>query len=182
MIYAEISKFAMDIIFEKWFRLDMKPFRESLLNLCSSWGLMFKQYLIDSVIGGLSGLDQFIMEAENGLTPILTEGDLKTLISVMSWLQSVKERQQTTDKMFEPIKQYIELLKMYDYELPESVFVQLEELPQKWIETKKLAIQVKSQVAPLQAQEVSSIRRRIAEFDTKQHAYRDRFRTFPFFE
>lgn len=100
----------------------------------------------------------------------------------MSNLQRVKERQGQTDHMFEPIKQYIELLKMYDYELPEAVFVQLEELPQKWTSLKRLAIQVKHQVAPLQAQEVSSIRKRISDFDAKQHAYREKFKIFAFFE
>jgi dynein heavy chain len=98
----------------------------------------------------------------------------------MGFLHQVKERQVTTDSMFEPIKQYIELLKSYDYEMPEQVFVQLEELPQKWTNTKKLAIQVKHQVAPLQAQEVSSIRKRISDFDTKQQQYRDAFKKFEF--
>ena len=50
----------------------------------------------------------------------------------MGILQKVKDRLPTTDNMFEPLKQYIELLKSYDYEMPETVFVQLEELPQKW--------------------------------------------------
>jgi dynein heavy chain len=127
-------------------------------------------------------LDQFIQESEKGLTQTLREGDLKTLISVMTNLQQVKDRQVTTDGMFEPIKKYIELLKMYDYELPESVFVQLEELPQKWMNLKKLAIKIKHQVAPLQAQEVSSIRKRIADFDAKQQAYRDVFKAMKFFE
>lgn len=74
----------------------------------------------------LSELATFIADAEKGLTQPLREGDLKKLISVMTWLQQVKDRQVATDNMFEPIKKYIELLKMYDYELPESVFVQLE--------------------------------------------------------
>jgi dynein heavy chain len=100
----------------------------------------------------------------------------------MSFLQQLKERQNATDNMFEPIKKYIELLKMYDYDMPEAVFVQLEELPQKWTNLKKLAIKVKHQVAPLQAQEVSSIRKRIADFDAKQQAYREQFKQFAFFE
>jgi len=143
---------------------------------------MFKQYMIDSVIGGLAQLEQFVTEAEKNLNQTLREGDLKTLISVMSMLQQVKERQVATDNMFEPIKKYMELLKMYDYELPEAVFVQLEELPQKWTNLKKQAIKVKHQVAPLQAQEVSSIRKRIADFDAKQLAYREDFKGFLFFE
>lgn len=66
----------------------------------------------------------------------------------MGFLQKIKDRQAATDSMFDPIKEYIELLKSYDYEMPETVFVQLEELPVKWNSTKKLAVQVKHQVAP----------------------------------
>ncbi|XP_035709844.1 dynein beta chain, ciliary [Folsomia candida] len=181
-LYIEVDNLPKEHIFDKWFRLDMRPFRQSLLNKCKIWSLMFKQHMIDSVIGGLSGLEQFITEAESGLTQPLREGDLRKLISVMTWLQQVKDRQATTDTMFEPIKKYIELLKMYDYDLPEAVFVQLEELPQKWMNLKKLAIKIKHQVAPLQAQEVSSIRKRITDFDVKQHAYRDVFKALAFFD
>jgi dynein heavy chain len=48
----EVEKFDQEVIFEKWFRLDMRPFRQSLLNTVKKWSLMFKQYMIDSVIGG----------------------------------------------------------------------------------------------------------------------------------
>jgi dynein heavy chain len=47
---------------------------------------------------------------------------------------------------------------------------------------KKLAIKIKHQVAPLQAQEVSNIRKRIADFDAKQIAYRDVFKNLQFFK
>lgn len=56
------------------------------------------------------------------------------------------------------------------------------ELPQKWMNLKKLAIKIKHQVAPLQAQEVSSIRKRIADFDVKQQSYREVFKGLKFFE
>ena len=100
----------------------------------------------------------------------------------MGWLHKVKDRELQYDTMFDPIREYIELLKVYDYELPENVFVQLEELPQRWENLKKLAIQTKHTVAPLQAQEVSSIRKRIAEFDFKQQGYRDGFKKYEFFQ
>lgn len=56
----------------------------------------------------------------------------------------------------------------------------LKELPEQWNNTKKLAVTVKQQVAPLQAAEVSSIRNKIAAFDVKQVQYRDQFRRSPF--
>ena len=180
-LYSEVEKFEHEKVFDKWFLLDMRPFRQSVLSNVKRWSLMFKQYLIDSVEGGLSELENFIGESEKGLTQQLREGDLQTLISVMGWLHKVKDREPQYDSMFEPVKQYIELLKMYDYELPESVFVQLEELPQKWTNLKKLAIQTKHTVAPLQAMEVANIRKRIADFDAKQNAYRENFKNYDFF-
>jgi len=39
--------------------------------------------------------------------------------------------------MFEPLKETIELLHTYEQELPEESHKQLEELPEKWEETKK---------------------------------------------
>ena len=42
------------------------------------------------------------------------------------WFQAVKARMTTTDEMFEPLKQTIELLKTYDQEMPEDVHKQLE--------------------------------------------------------
>lgn len=94
----------------------------------------------------------------------------------------MKERQVATDNMFEPIKEYIELLKTYDYEPPEKTFVQLDQLPIKWNKVKKLAVQVKHQVGPLLVKEVSSIRQRITDFDKTQNEYREKFKESEFFE
>lgn len=48
------------------------------------------------------------------------------MVEVMGHLATLKERQSSTDDMFEPLKQTIELLKSYEQELPETVFKQLE--------------------------------------------------------
>ena len=46
---------------------------------------------------------------------------------------------------------------------------------------KKQAVLMKQAVAPLQANEVSIIRRKLATFDVKQHEFREKFRkTAPF--
>lgn len=78
-------------------------------------------------------------------------GDYVALVSVMGYLLQVKERQPTTDEMFHPLEETIELLKFYDQDIPEEVNVLLQELPEQWANTKKLALMVKQQVAPLQA-------------------------------
>jgi len=45
-----------------------------------------------------------------------------------------------------------------------------------WNNTKKAAIAMKQQVAPLQANEVANIRKRTAAFDVRQHEFREEFR------
>lgn len=74
----------------------------------------------------LSDLANFIREADEGLQQPVEEGDYERLVNVMGYLMNVKERQLTTDDMFEPLEQTIELLKFYDQELPEEVNVLLQ--------------------------------------------------------
>lgn len=67
-------------------------------------------------------------------------------------------------------------------DIPEEVNVFLQELPEQWANTKKIAITVKQQVAPLQAAEVVGIRNRIANFDHHVAFFREVFRHYDFFK
>lgn len=136
------------------------------------------------------------------MQPVI-EGDYEVLVSVMGYLYNVKERQSTTDEMFQPLTDTIQLLKYYDMELSEEVNVLLQvsnqlilnnlyidkkvliiiaiiylfqELPELWNNTCKLAINIKQQVAPLQAIEVNNIRNRISHFDSRINFFRDIFK------
>lgn len=57
---------------------------------------------------------------------LVVEGDYEVLVSVMGYLYNVKERQFTTDEMFQPLTDIIQLLKFYDMELSEEVNVLLQ--------------------------------------------------------
>lgn len=161
----------------------------------------------------MSDLETFIGMAEAGLGLRVEEGDYSGLLGVMGHLLAVKERQNNTDAMFEPLKQTIALLKVYEQELPDvvykqlevrtsvqsehtlpsayccspplypsrpdlliSAFIHLQVLPEKWNNIKKQATSVKQQVAPLQAIEVASLRRKCASFDVEQYTFREHFR------
>ncbi|CAF3649651.1 unnamed protein product, partial [Rotaria sp. Silwood2] len=58
----------------------------------------------------------------------------------------------------------------------EEVHQQLEVLPEKWLNLKRNYVAVRQNVAPLQAQENAKIRQRLAEFDTIQAHFRERFK------
>src|SRR6218665_2534921 len=74
----------------------------------------------------LKDLSSFIKEADAGLTKPVKEGDIKGLKVVMDYVKRVHQRQSDTDTMFEPLKQTIELLKTYNQEMSDEVYVQLQ--------------------------------------------------------
>lgn len=74
----------------------------------------------------MNDLVEFIKIADVGLAQEVEEGDYDGLVAVMGHLMAVKDRQASTDEMFEPLKQTIELLKTYGQELPEEVHMQLQ--------------------------------------------------------
>ncbi|CAG2194980.1 unnamed protein product [Mytilus edulis] len=178
-IYGEAEQIQPTQLFESWFRVNSKPFKQALLNTIKRWSYSFKQHLIDHVTNSLKELTDFIKTTDAGLEQEVEEGDYNGLVGCMGYLLAVKERQATTDEMFEPLKQTIELLKTFDQEMSEDVHLQLQELPEQWKNTKKIAITVKQQVAPLQATEVANIRRNTATFDVNQHKFREHFRSIP---
>lgn len=180
-LYSEIENIQPFEVFNYWFRVDVRPFRQGLMNIVCKWGNMFKEHLVDRVTNNLMDLANFIRKADEGLLQTVKEGDYDTLVNIMAFLMQVKERTLTTDEMFEPMQETIDLLKFYDMDIPEEVNVLLQELPEQWVNTKKIATTVKQQVAPLQAAEVVCIRNRIAAFEAHITYYREVFRHYAFF-
>ncbi|XP_045680245.1 dynein axonemal heavy chain 9 isoform X1 [Phyllostomus hastatus] len=174
-LYEDVCRLEPIKVFDCWMRIDVRPFKASLLNLIKRWSLLFKQHLVDYVTNSLADLELFIKNSENGLLKKVEKGDFKGLVEIMEHLMALKERQSSTDEMFEPLKQSIELLKIYRQELPETVFKQLEELPEKWSNIKKLAITVRQHVAPLQANEVALLRQRCTAFEMEQQQFWEQF-------
>ncbi|ESO12478.1 hypothetical protein HELRODRAFT_155577 [Helobdella robusta] len=178
-LYKEVESIDGVVVFENWFRIDARPFKQSLLNTIKKWALMFKQHLVSHVTTSLKELNDFIKVVGKGLSQQVKEGDYDELIQVMGHLLSVKERQGSTDAMFEPLKESIELLKAYSQDVTDEVHLQLQELPEQWGNIKKLALTVKQQVAPLQANEVANLRKKTASFDVQQQEFRENFRKMP---
>ena len=52
----------------------------------------------------------------------------------------------------------------------------MQELPEQWNNVKKQSVVMKQNVAPLQAEEVCNLRRKLATFDVRQHEFREIFR------
>ncbi|NXG00742.1 DYH9 protein, partial [Sakesphorus luctuosus] len=174
-IYEEVTRIEPLSTVHSWVRVDARPFKASLGNEIKRWSLAFKQHLLDHVTHSLANLEEFIHTAEMGLSRKVEKGDYDGLVEVMGHLLAVKERHRATDAMFEPLKETIELLRAYGQQLPEEIHQQLEELPEKWNQVKKLAVAVRQHVAPLQASEMTALRQSCAAFDAQQLRFRERF-------
>ncbi|XP_051721899.1 dynein axonemal heavy chain 11 [Ctenopharyngodon idella] len=176
-VHAEVSRLEDWQVFDGWFRVDIRPFKMSLLNIIKKWSWMFKEHLMSYVTGSIAELEEFMLQAESRFQEPVCSGDYQALVQVMGFLLAIKNRQSSTDHLFEPVSEVVTLLEQYGETLPERVHVQLEELPEKWNSMKKLAWTVKHEVAPLQTAEVAVIRRKCLAFEKKLNQFRGRFKT-----
>ncbi|XP_030637015.1 dynein heavy chain 11, axonemal [Chanos chanos] len=176
-LYIQVGNIEDFRVFEGWFRVDIRPFKTSLLNSIKKWSWMFKEHLISYVIDSVVEWGGFIEEADTGLRQTVQRGDRHALVQVMGHLLSVRDRQTPTDLLFEPLRAVLSLLEQYNEKLPEHIYAQLEELPEKWNSVRKLALSVKHEVAPLQNAEVSVIRRKCAAFEMKLSQFTETFKT-----
>ncbi|KAF4019994.1 hypothetical protein G4228_011768 [Cervus hanglu yarkandensis] len=126
-LYVQMSKFDDFRVFDSWFKVDMKPFKVSLMNIIRKWSWMFQEHLLRFVIDSLNELQEFIKETDAGLQRELSEGDHDGLVDIMEYLLAVRSRQRATDELFEPLKETITLLEMYGQKMPEQVYTQLKE-------------------------------------------------------
>uniref|UniRef100_A0A8D3CLD0 Dynein axonemal heavy chain 11 n=1 Tax=Scophthalmus maximus TaxID=52904 RepID=A0A8D3CLD0_SCOMX len=163
-------------------RLDVRPFKHTLMNVIKRWSWMFKEHLLNHVNQSVRELSSFVQNTAHGLSNKVSDGDYAGLVDIMGHLMAIRDRQISNEQHFKPLKSTAELLKTYGQQLPESVYTQLEELPEKWTSLRKIAFTVKHEVAPLQSNEVSVIRRKCVRFEVKQHEFREQFRTESIFK
>jgi len=48
-IYGEVEKIDPIQVYDKWFRIDARPFKQTLLNTVKKWSFMFKHWLMEHV-------------------------------------------------------------------------------------------------------------------------------------
>ncbi|XP_029930046.1 dynein heavy chain 11, axonemal [Myripristis murdjan] len=176
-LYVRVSKMEDRRVFCGWLQLDIRPFKHTLMNVIKRWSWMFKEHLLNHVNQSVRELSSFVQDTAHGLSKKVADGDYAGLVDIMGHLMAIRDRQISSEQHFKPLKSTAELLKTYGQQLPESVYTQLEELPEKWKSLRKIAFTVKHEVAPLQSNEVSVIRRKCVRFEVKQHEFREQFRT-----
>ncbi|XP_042635783.1 dynein axonemal heavy chain 17 [Catharus ustulatus] len=174
-LYEEVLEFEETRVFGGWLQSDCRPFKKALMDAIKGHSLVLRQFLIDHVTSSLQELQDFIQESTAGLSKPLEEGDYEGLVAVMGHLAKVRERQEATDVMFEPLKETVALLKTYGDKMSDEIHLQLQKLPEQWDNNKKLCLRVADSAAPLQAAEAAILRDKCQDFEEQQLAFRESF-------
>uniref|UniRef100_A0A803WBL3 Dynein axonemal heavy chain 17 n=1 Tax=Ficedula albicollis TaxID=59894 RepID=A0A803WBL3_FICAL len=172
-LYEEVLGFEETKVFGGWLQSDCRPFKKALLDAIKGHSLVLRQFLANHVTSSLQEVQDFIQESTAGLSKPLEEGDYEGLVEVMAHLAKVRERQEATDVMFEPLKETVALLKTYGDKMPDEIHLQLQKLPEQWDNNKKLCLRVAESAAPLQAAEAAVLRDKCQDFE--QLAFRETF-------
>lgn len=162
-------------IFDKWYKVDNRPFRTALHTVVTKWGYMFIQQMSDNLSDTVAELGAFIKIAQEKLDAPIPEDDYDGLVEIMQALGDVKSREEDTDAVFEPLQQRVALLQSFNVEVPDAVLKSLDALPDKWITVKKSTSRVSADVAPAQAEEVTKIKRKANQFDVRNFEFREDF-------
>uniref|UniRef100_A0A8C9NDF6 Dynein axonemal heavy chain 17 n=1 Tax=Serinus canaria TaxID=9135 RepID=A0A8C9NDF6_SERCA len=174
-LHEEVLEFEETRVFGGWLQSDCRPFKKALLGVIKGHSMVLRQYLAQHVTSSLEELQNFIKESTAGLSKPLEEGDYDGLVEMMGHLARVRERQEATDMMFEPLKETVALLKTYGDKMPEEIHLLLQKLPESWDNNKKLCLRVAESAAPLQAAEAAIIRSKCQDFEVLQLAFRESF-------
>ena len=175
-IHKTIMALDPEVIFNGWFRVDIRPLKQALNVHVKKWSFTLTKYLYDDTVSTLNELSEFTKSNKKGLGTKIEEGDYEGLISSMGLLHAIKHRQGTIDNMFEPLRKTVNLLRQFGVEFEENIHKLLNDLPEQWSDVKKLSVSIKDQVAPLQAKEVDILQQKCNKFEMKNHNFREEFR------
>lgn len=175
-IYNKIEIIPKEKIINGWLLVDIAPLRQAMLNISKKWSNMFKQNLYDQVVNSIQELEEFITDSIELMQAPLGEDDFDGLIKVMGCLSKIRDRQFATDNMFDPLQEIINLLATYDVNFTDDILIRLQELPEKWTNCKKIALATKQAIAPLQANQVNAIKKRLQLFDIRQTIFQAKFK------
>ncbi|XP_014471080.1 PREDICTED: dynein beta chain, ciliary-like [Dinoponera quadriceps] len=175
-LYGKCNALENETVFLRWLRLDMRAFKQALLNIICKWTNTFKTYLIDRVNSELGNLNEFLTKALKKFMQPVAADDYEDLLDTIYYLKEVRDRQYQIDDMWEPIKATIDLLRQYQVQFDEETYVWLAELPEQWATVKKWAAQVKQIVNPLMARQIELLKKRLNYYDFQQQKYLAEFR------
>ncbi|MDP2058724.1 MAG: hypothetical protein Q8J97_03225, partial [Flavobacteriaceae bacterium] len=151
-------------------KIDSKPVRSGILDLCARWRDAFLNHLINTITSDLNGLYEFIAVADKGLNNDVIDGDLDSLKKVMRCIRDCRRKNDQVSAMLEPISQAVLMLRTYPTINPETI-ERIEELrkpaPEMWNALYKKSLNVRAQNSLVQDREAEKVKEQLGEFEDK---------------
>jgi dynein heavy chain len=142
-------------------RVDSKPLRHGLLDLCVRWRNLFSGYLTHKMSHDLKDLYSFMESVELGLQTEVVEGDIESLKSVMRCVRKCRQRHEQVQAMMDPISQAAHLLKQHPRAVAESTLEHIEELRkpalEAWAVVHRKCLNVREQHSRSQDREAENV-------------------------
>ena len=163
-------------ITEGWLKIDAKPVKTTLGKTASTWTTAHTTYLKTYIEDELSKLQSFIASVTEGLANEVEENDQEKLVEAMTFVRDVRLNTDRIDALFGPLKDTIALLKKFSISMPEETLETLEMIPFKWEDTKKVTLNARELLGPLQSLQQDKVREYTDEFRTRVKEFADRFK------
>eukprot|EP00760_Papus_ankaliazontas_P013352 PhM_4_TR15700/c3_g1_i1/m.85000/K10408/DNAH; dynein heavy chain, axonemal len=167
-------------------RIDSKPLKLALKEVCEKWKKMFTGQLQSKITTDLQELMAFIGTAETGLEKDLSDGDVENLKMVMRFVRDCRVRNETMTNMFEPIQQAIHVLKQHPQSVTEEEIEALEELrkpaPDAWNQLFKKSLNTRETNAKMEQVEADKIKDQTLEFEQQISALSKQFHSITLFK
>ena len=164
---VETIKALPDQSFQGWLKVDSRPIKSALGTWAGKWAMAYMDYLQKYITTELDNLIEFIASVNRGLTIEVEENDTEQLVAAMTHVRDVKVNSGKIDKMFEPLRSTIGLLKNYNLLMPDEVLEQLENVPFKWEDTKKTTMNAREMLGPLQSMQQEKVKEDTEDFRTR---------------
>lgn len=173
-LQAEIAE-KKDSVEIGWLKVNANPIKLTLQTWVTKWIHTYTSFLYNDVTRKLTQLDNLMKNVNEGLMQEVPQGDSEALKKVLGHIHQVRSKEKSTVKMFQPLKDTVNLLKKHGRNLDEFETKLLSEAPSKWDSTVTSVYAVKEKVNKRQDEEVDKIKEKVKEFEEELTAFRVEF-------
>ncbi|CAJ1454627.1 unnamed protein product [Effrenium voratum] len=161
-----------------WLRIDAQPVKVTLVNCARKWEEKFTGFLRKFVEDRITSLSAFITSVRTGLGPpsaAENPEDERLLYQTMTKIRDVKLARGAMQRLFQPLREQVQMLKKHHCSISEEKSRPLQLLPEMLLQVDRAAFNEKEKILPLQNQEMVKIRGKIEGFREDVRSFRAEF-------
>jgi dynein heavy chain len=160
-------------------RLNAQPVKVHLVQCAARWGEKYSMFLHEWTSARIQSTAAFINKVSEGLkqSPAAAgrEASEQLLYQKMTHIRDVKLAMNAIKRLFDPLRERVQLLKKHGVAVSDHEVLLLEQMPAKWGEIVRAAFDEKERILPLQNAEMLKIKKKIDELSNEIDQFRAEF-------